>query len=188
MLRSAGSALAAEQSLWEMSGCEMALLVSDMSGFSRITRSCGIIHSLSLIAQCQSMCDDLIKQSNGRILRYEADNVFACFQEPMEAVAASLLIHSTLKEYNTKKQENEQLLTCHGIGYGRMLMIGRDMFGEASEMATRLGEDVAEPYDTLVTEAVVERCMHADWSFEAHQDTQASSPLMYFSVHPLSAK
>jgi len=42
---------------------------------------------------------------------------------------------------------------CVGIGYGRILQLDDDLFGDEVNVAYKLGEDVAGPGEVLVSEA-----------------------------------
>ena len=53
------------------------------------------------------------------------------------------------------RAEEEKVLLCVGLGFGRMLRIGdTDVFGAEVNAASKLGEDTARPSEILVTGAV----------------------------------
>jgi len=53
--------------------------------------------------------------------------------------------------------ETEPFGVCIGIGYGRMLLSGREgVFGAEMNLASKLGEDTAEPHEILLTTAAYE--------------------------------
>jgi class 3 adenylate cyclase len=57
--------------------------------------------------------------------------------------------------YNAGQAAEEQVLLCVGLGFGPMLRIGDvDVFGAEVNAASKLGEDVAQAGEILVTEAV----------------------------------
>jgi class 3 adenylate cyclase len=63
-----------------------------------------------------------------------------------------------LKTYNADKVDEEKVLLCVGLGFGKMLRIGdTDVFGAEVNAASKLGEDTSKAWEILVTEAVKER-------------------------------
>ena len=66
-------------------------------------------------------------------------------------------MHETVAEYNHERLNEEKVLLCVGLGYGRMLRIGdTDVFGAEVNAASRLGEDLAQSGETLVTGAFLQ--------------------------------
>ena len=71
----------------------VAILVLDMCGFSRITQSHGIIHFLAMIHQMEQAARPAIRGNGGEIIKQEADNLFAVFNSPGQALEAALRAH-----------------------------------------------------------------------------------------------
>ena len=60
----------------------------------------------------------------------------------------------TLESYNRDRPEDEKVLLCVGLGFGRMLRIGdHEVFGSEVNAASKLGEATAGPNEILVTGA-----------------------------------
>src|SRR5205085_261609 len=74
----------------------VAVLVLDMVGFSRLTIKYGIIHYLAMIEQMDDAARPAIVGNNGRVIKQEADNIFAIFNSPVDAVEAALDIFRAL--------------------------------------------------------------------------------------------
>src|SRR5574341_2680616 len=68
----------------------VAILVLDMSGFSRLTEKHGIIHYLAMIEQMEGTARPAIKGNHGQVIKQEADNLFAIFGNPVDALEAAL--------------------------------------------------------------------------------------------------
>ncbi len=127
-----------------------AVMVLDMSGFSLRTLKLGIIPTLAVIKRLQTAIVPIITGHQGTIVKLEADNVFAVFPEVRDAVAGAIAIHQYLLDTD--------LRVSIGIGYGEMLMIAEeDMFGTELNLASKLGEDLAEPGETMITEMAFQR-------------------------------
>jgi class 3 adenylate cyclase len=92
-----------------------------------------------------------------------------------------------LKEYNSKKAPEEQVLLCIGLGFGRVLRIGdSDVFGAEVNAASKLGEDIAEAWEILVTEAVKEKASDmTDISFEEIKDIPPGAGKAYSARYVL---
>ncbi|HEX3698895.1 MAG TPA: adenylate/guanylate cyclase domain-containing protein [Polyangia bacterium] len=131
-----------------------AILVLDMCGFSRLTMQHGITHFLAMIHRLHGLVRPLVHEHGGRVVKTEADNVFATFDDAPEAVAAARAIQSRLDQANVFLPEDWDLHASLGIGYGPTLLVGQtDLFGNEVNIASKLGEDIAGRGETFLTEA-----------------------------------
>jgi adenylate cyclase len=135
-------------------GQRKAVLTLDMSGFSRTTQQSGIIPFLLMIHQMQLICRPCIQEHNGTVIKGEADNLFCLFDKVADAVKAALEIITRLNSVNMILPADRQLYVAFGIGYGNILNIGdEDIFGDEMNLACKLGEDIAEKGEILLTPA-----------------------------------
>lgn len=131
-----------------------AILVLDMSGFSRMTVRYGIIHFLAMMHRLHVIALPLVNQHQGRLIKQEADNLFAVFPTVALAVEAAVDLLKTLAAVNTGLPDLLDLFASIGIGYGEVLMIeDSDMYGSEMNLASKLGEDLARSGEILLTEA-----------------------------------
>jgi adenylate cyclase len=131
-----------------------AVLTLDMSGFSRTTQQHGIISFLLMIHQMQLICRPCVEQCGGTVIKTDADNLFCLFDTVADAVKASREIITRLNAVNTVLPADRQLYVAFGIGYGKILNIGdEDIFGDEMNLACKLGEDIAERGEILLTPA-----------------------------------
>jgi len=131
-----------------------AVLVLDMSGFSRTTQQYGIISFLLMIHQMQLICRPCVEQHGGVVVKTDADNLFCLFDTVPNAVKASQEIITRLNAVNVVLPADRQLYVAFGIGYGKILNIGdEDIFGDEVNLACKLGEDIAEKGEVLLTPA-----------------------------------
>jgi class 3 adenylate cyclase len=141
-----------EKTLWENYGEEQAVFVLDMSGFSRLTRKYGIIHYLSMVRRMQLTTGPIVQSFDGYMIKYEADNCFALFPSPLNAVNAAIAMQHAFDAANLLTSDDLDIRIACGIDYGKILVVGsEDCFGDAVNRASKLGEDVAEVGDILVT-------------------------------------
>lgn len=144
--------------LWREHGVEEAVFILDLSGFSRTADEHGIVHCLSLIQRVRIGLRPVIEASNGSIVKFEADNCFARFRDTHHAIEAAIRCHDKLDALNATEATAFQFKASIGIDFGWFLLVGGDdFFGVPVNIASKLGEDTAEPGQILVTDRVLER-------------------------------
>jgi len=146
-----------EKTLWDTFGEEQAVFVLDMSGFTRLTRKFGIIHYLSMVRRMQLTSGPIVQSYDGYMLKYDADNCFALFPNPLSAVNAAIAMQHAFDAANILTPDDLDIRIACGIDYGKILVVGNeDCFGDAVNRASKLGEDIAEAGDILVTKEAME--------------------------------
>jgi class 3 adenylate cyclase len=145
---------------------QRAILVLDMCGFSRLTIRHGIIHYLAMIRRMQTSVLPLLTVGRGKLVKTEADNVFVTFASVPDALRTAHKIQATLQRANAVLPADWDVHVGIGIGFGPLLMIGDDdVFGSEMNLASKLGEDLAEAGDVLLTEAAYARAGASKRSF-----------------------
>lgn len=137
---------------------KVALMVLDMSGFSRLVQRYGIIHYLAMIRRMRRVVAPAIKSNKGMVIKFEADNAFAVFPKPDNAVRAAQDILHDIEVANLATPDESDIFVCMGIGYGTTLLACDDMYGNEMNLAAKLGEDTAEKGEVLLTEAAAKGC------------------------------
>lgn len=133
---------------------KVAILTLDMCGFSRLTSRHGVIHFLAMIHQMEQGARPAITGNGGSVVKQEADNLFAIFDRPEQAMEAALDIIRAFEAMNSVVPEERSIHVSIGIGYGDTLVVeGEDLFGPEMNFACKLGEDVADRMEILLTEA-----------------------------------
>ena len=138
--------------IWSEYGVEMAVLVIDMSQFSTMTQRYGIVHFLSTVIRMRLMAQPVIEKFQGTVVKFEADNCFAIFPDVASAIAASIALVQSVNTGNQAVAEDSGISVSCGVDYGRFLLVdGKDFYGSAVNIASKLGEDAARPGEILVT-------------------------------------
>lgn len=146
-----------EASLWDEFGAEYAVFVLDMSGFSMLTRKYGIVHYLSMVRRMQLTTEPIVKSYGGFMIKYEADNCFAVFPEPLAAVNAAIAMQHAFRAENLLTSEDLDIHISCGIDYGKILMVGQeDCFGDPVNRASKMGEDLAVAGEILITQEAMQ--------------------------------
>jgi len=131
-----------------------ALLVLDMSGFSRTTQVHGVVSFLLMIHQMRLLAVPTIEACGGTLVKAEADNLYCLFDRVDQAVSAAREIMRQLNTVNVLLPATRRLYASIGIGYGDILVLGgHDLFGDEVNLTSKLGEDVAQGGMILLTEA-----------------------------------
>ena len=140
------------QQITEIFSQEKAVMVLDMSGFSRTTQRHGIVSFLLMIHQMQLVVKPCVAAQHGLLIKEEADNLFCLFDSVAEAVRASQEITNRLNTVNILLPEDRRLYVSIGIGYGSILNVeDEDLYGDEVNLASKLGEDVAGRGEILLT-------------------------------------
>jgi adenylate cyclase len=146
-----------EESLWQDFGAEYAVFVLDMSGFSMLTRKYGIVHYLSMVRRMQLTTEPIVKSYGGSMIKYEADNCFAIFPDPLSAVSAAIAMQHAFTAANLLTSDDLDIHIAVGIDYGKILIIGhKDCFGDPVNRASKMGEDLAAAGEILITKEGME--------------------------------
>ena len=146
-----------EHSLWGEFGAEYAVFVLDMSGFSLLTRKYGIVHYLSMVRRMQMTTEPIVKSYGGFMIKYEADNCFAVFPDPLSAVNAAIAMQHAFSAENLLTSEDLDIHISCGIDYGKILVVGReDCFGDPVNRASKMGEDLAVAGEILITKEAMQ--------------------------------
>lgn len=131
-----------------------AVLVLDMSGFSRTTQVHGVVSFLLMIHQMRLLAVPTIEACGGMLVKAEADNLYCLFDEVGQAVSAAREIIRQLNTVNVLLPATRRLYASVGIGFGDILVLGgHDLFGDEVNLTSKLGEDVAQGGMILLTEA-----------------------------------
>lgn len=163
----------------------LAVLISDMAGFSSITQQAGIIHFLALIRHMQSLCVPVIESHGGHLIKAEADNLYAYFPDPVLAVEAAVAMRAACEADAKTHSALQQVQVAVGLGFGPILDIdGHDFFGDQVNMASKLGEDIAASGEILMTRQLAEQLSeHPLSGLLTANSTQISGvELDYFSL------
>jgi class 3 adenylate cyclase len=142
-----------DRRIWDLFGQTRAVMATDLSGFSRHVAKFGVVHFLQTIYEAIRIFVPVIEEHDGILLKAEADSMMVVFRTANHAMSCAIQMQQTAQKYNLGTPEEEQVLLCVGLGYGRMLLIGdEDVFGAEVNAASKLGEDAAKAGEILVTE------------------------------------
>lgn len=152
-----------DERIWDLFGEDWCVMFTDLSGFSRRVAEFGIIHFLQTIQESERLLVPIIEDHDGFLLKVEGDSFLVIFRNAHKALRCSVEMQRALAAYDAGKPDEEKVLLCVGLGYGRMLRIGdTDVYGTEVNAASKLGEDRAKAWEILVTGAVRDQCEGAE--------------------------
>ena len=135
-------------------GRTLAVMFTDLVGFSRVVEAFGILHFLQLIQESETLFLPLIRQHAGTCLKREGDSLLAVFDTPRNALAAARAMVGATDRVNPGRAPEDRIEVCIGLGYGPVLLVDtEDVWGAEVNAASRLGEDIAGGGELLVTDA-----------------------------------
>lgn len=159
----------------------VALLVLDMCGFSRLTAEHGVIHFLAMVRQMEQAAGPGIAGNGGQLIKQEADNLFAIFDTPEQALEAALDIIRSVEAMNAVLPQERAMAISVGIGYGDTLIIdGQDMFGQEMNSACKLGEDIAGRQEILLTAAAFAALPQQCYACEADSGQIGNATMVFY--------
>jgi len=143
--------------IWDLFGEEWAIVFTDLSGFSRRVAEFGIIHFLQTIMESEQLLVPLIEDHGGILLKIEGDSMLIIFRNVERAMRCVVEMQHATVAHNVDRIDEEKVLLCVGVGFGRVLRIGdSDVYGAEVNAASKLGEDTAGAGEILATAAVRE--------------------------------
>ncbi len=135
---------------------ERTIMIGDMPAFTRRVEREGIVHYLSLIYEMRRVARSVIERYAGYLFKADADNVFGAFFTLDACVDASLGIQRELDRLNRELPEEDRVWLGIGIAHGPVLAIEQDdVWGQAINFASKLGEDLAGAGEILAHESAL---------------------------------
>jgi len=140
---------------WSPFRDRMAVLITDLSGFTRITRELGIERMVALLHGMRRIALPILASHGGVLVKYQADDLFAAFPTAPDALRCAL---DLLRAFETPDPPlPAEIRLCMGIGCGDILWWGdHDLYGEEVNLASKLGEDTAGACQILLTDSAAQ--------------------------------
>lgn len=160
---------AIDRRIWDLFGEEWAVMFTDLSGFSRHVAEFGIVHFLQVILEQKRLLTPVVQAHDGILIKIEADSFLILFKRVSRALECAFAMQRVCRETNVHRNPEDKILLCIGLGWGRLLKLGDDdVFGAEVNAASKLGEDLAQADEILITAAARAQLDEAvDVSFEA---------------------
>ena len=128
-----------------------AIVFTDTADFTLRTARDGILHFLMVFEAVSAIARKVVRSTGGEVVKVDGDSLLIRYDDVNDAVRGVLALDDTLQAFNRQRPENEQVHFSYGVGYGDVLDIDDDMFGLEVNLASKIGEDLAEPGEALLT-------------------------------------
>jgi len=149
----------------------MCIFISDMSGFTRLVKKLGPIHYTSLIMKMRKLSVPVLQKYGVYHFYFEADNIWALFRDPVSAVQAAREMLNLIGLHNQTVKDPDFRVKLSGVGlhYGDGIVKDNEgkFFGKCVSVAFKMGEDLCEDSEILVSDKVYEIIkLHDDFKNE----------------------
>lgn len=146
------------QSLSEAAGrgrgdIEIALLFTDLVGFSSWALEAGDAATLELLREVGTCLEETVLDHQGRIVKRLGDGIMATFLEPRPAVNAALDAQQAMGAVEVAGYKPRMRA---GVHWGRPRRLGGDYLGIDVNIAARVA-DAAKAEQVLVSDSLLER-------------------------------
>jgi adenylate cyclase len=161
-----------------------AVMFTDLSGFSKTTADQGIVTFLARIERVLHICLPIVESHAGRLIKTIGDDLMCDFRSAESAVQAAADMQDALASETFAHDDTIKMGV--GIGFGEVLDIdGEDLYGDEVNRASKLGEDLSEPGEILVTSAVVHAVQEVPgYKFEPRRADELDLKFPYAALIP----
>jgi class 3 adenylate cyclase len=130
-----------------------AIVIVDQDGFTRKMLAEGAQAALRDVWLIRRVLIPIFRSEGGEVYKVDADNLYIYFEDVHAAVRASGSAHEALAVATRRRRSPVQVSI--GIGFGELYYVTSedDYYGREVNLASKLGEDVAEGGETLLTES-----------------------------------
>ena len=138
----------------------VAVLVSDLSGFTSTTRKYGIVHFASVIVRMRQLCLPILKRRGAIYITTEADNFIVIFPDTHQAACAALEMQQVIREYKESltPERDHYKIKLNGIGVycGEGVVVDKQgkLHGRVANFAYHIGEDLCTKTSVLFSNDV----------------------------------
>jgi class 3 adenylate cyclase/pSer/pThr/pTyr-binding forkhead associated (FHA) protein len=131
----------------------VTVLFTDLKGSTAYFEKYGDAAGMLMVHRCNTMLSQAVERHGGRVIKTIGDAVMASFEDPAEAVAASIEMQEAITADNVAKPQKERIAVRIGINYGLGLVRSNDVFGDVVNVASRV-ESAAAPEQILISDSM----------------------------------
>jgi adenylate cyclase len=132
---------------------EMAVMFTDLAGFSSWALKAGDEPALALLREVGTRVETTVLRHDGRIVKRLGDGVMATFLSPQAALESALDAQAEVGQIEIDGYQPSMRV---GVHWGRPRKLGGDFLGVDVNIAARVG-DAAKPGQVLVSDALLAR-------------------------------
>ena len=139
----------------------VAVMVSDLSGFTSTTRKYGIVHFASIIVRMRQLVLPILHHYQALHIGTEADNLIVVFGNAVHAARAAYEMQHVLQAYKYSLDQDRAHFQVNlngiGIDYGVGVVVDREgkLHGEVANTAYTIGEEMCAHGCILMTQTTI---------------------------------
>jgi adenylate cyclase len=149
--RLAGAREAFDARIHQELSLKRAIVFTDTADFTVRARRDGILHFLMLFDRAVRAVEPVIRRHAGEVVKVEGDSLLLRFLDVPSACRAVTEMEAVLRRQGRGLPRKDVMRFSYGIGWGDVLDLEGDVFGLEVNLASKLGEDLAEPNEALLT-------------------------------------
>src|SRR5260221_9289373 len=131
----------------------VAILAADIAGYSRLMGA-DEEGTLARLKACRrELLNPSIARHHARVVKTTGDGILIEFPSPVEAVRSAVEVQRGMIDRNADLPHEKRIEFRIGINVGDVIVEGRDLYGDAVNIAARL-EGVAEPGGICISRVV----------------------------------
>jgi len=132
----------------------ITVMFADVVGSTRLYEKLGDKKAQKIISQALDIGSKIVQKYNGDVLKTAGDDIFCSFKQANDAISAACVIHDTFTDNLVFK---DYPISFHiGIHSGAGIFIQGDVFGDATNVASRL-TSIAKSGQIITSKETVDR-------------------------------
>jgi adenylate cyclase len=148
----------------------MVVLFADISGSTSLYEVLGDLPAQKLIGECLDILSGIAVKHQGTVIKNIGDEIMCVFPAADPAVEAAKMMHLAMQQQFAFTPQGVKKLSIHvGLHLGQVVHKGKDVFGDAVNVAARLAS-VAKARQILTTEHVVKSLKNQTATMTRHID------------------
>jgi adenylate cyclase len=139
----------------------VTVLFTDIKGSTAYFEKFGDSAGLLMVHRTNSMLGEAVERHAGRVIKTIGDAIMAAFDDPAEAVAASIEMQEAVTADAVSKPEAHRVRIRIGINHGLGIVKSNDIFGDVINVASRV-EAAASPEQILISDTLYKAVAETD--------------------------
>lgn len=148
-----GKGVGGKHSLMTIKTENLAILLTDIAGFSEATVQQSRQENARLLASHNRILLPIIRRYKGRHVKSIGDALLLVFRSPTDAMLCAMAMQDALFEYNRNAPKEQQIHIRVAASLGEVRVTRNDVFGEAVNITSRI-EGITPADEIYMSEAV----------------------------------
>ena len=116
----------------------ITVMFTDIQGSTSYFEKFGDLEGRAMVHQHHELVLPIIERNQGALIKTIGDGTLSTYDEPVDSVRAAGQIQQALREHNSGRPANEQILVRIGLNSGLGIVEEKDVFGDVVNTASRI--------------------------------------------------